>query len=441
MRGRTSTATALACFGVLAFSHARADDWTQGYLGVGIGADMLASDVRADLCCASISQSGPVGGDLGLSITAGADYQLNSVFVAGAFVNYDWSNIETMASISSGPFSSGANLLNVNGSWTAGGRFGVLATPSTLLYALLGYTWLDIDDISFSTLGMPVALPLPDANGWTSGFGFEHKLGGGLSVRGEYRYTHFGQETLIDDPLIGAIKADAEMHTARLIAAYRFGGSRGAEPSDKTAPSRINGGAYIGGGIGLEALSQNLGIAVPFFGGSANVDGLGTGSFGGTIIAGYDVMIAPRILAGAFASYDFSTAESVAGISAFGFGVGAQLLSLDDSLTVGARAGWTVTEDSLLYGLIGYTRVSVNDPAISAGPLSFAIRFPDLDGVTIGGGFEKLIAANLSLRAEYRYTVLDDAKIPLIPGFVDMDVESALHSAKLTATYRFNGGQ
>lgn len=439
MRQRSGRAAALAVCSMLAAAGARADDWTEGYLGVGIGADVLSSDVRGELCCESISQSGPVGGDLGLSITAGADYQLNSHFVVGAFVSYDWSNIETTATLSDGFDTISASLLNINQSWTVGGRLGALVTPSTLVYALLGYTWLDLDDISVSAFGMPASFALPDANGWTTGLGFEHKLGGGLSVRGEYRYTHFGQETLLDDPFIGTIKADAGLHNARLVAAYRFGGSGAGDPPDASMPpARFGGGFYLGGGFGLEALSQDLGLGASLFGGgAAGIDGLSTGSFGGTLVAGYDVMIAPRILAGAFASYDFSTADSVVSASALGLGISASLPSLDDSWTVGARAGWTVTDTSLLYALVGYTRVSVNDPTITADPISIAIPFPNLDGITIGGGFEKLITANLSLRAEYRYTMLHDERIELVPGFPGIGIDSALHSAKLTATYRF----
>lgn len=440
MYRRYFSATAIAV-SIFITAPARADDWTQGYIGVGIGADVLSSELRGDLCCVAISQSGPIGGGLGLSITAGADYQLNSAFVAGAFVSYDWSNIETTATISDGIDTIGASLLNIDQSWTVGGRFGVLATPSTLIYALLGYTWLDIDDISVSALGMSAAFALPNANGWTTGLGFEHKLGGGLSVRGEYRYTHLGQETLLDDPLIGIIKADASLHNARLIAAYRFGGSETVDAANETSNRRIEGGAYIGGGFGIDALSRDIGLDVPFVGAAIGLDGVSTGSFGGTLIAGYDVMIAPRILAGAFASYDFSTAESVISAGAFGLDVSAKLLSLDDSWTVGARAGWTITSDSLLYGLVGYTRVSVNDTSIAAGPLSVAIRFPSLDGITIGGGFEKLISPNLSLRAEYRYTMLDDTTIELIPGLLDIDAEATLHTAKLMAVYRFDSAQ
>lgn len=425
---RYGTAAVLVFAGALASPQTRAEDWTQGYLGVGIGADMTTLDVRSDVCCTGLLQSGPVGGDLGLSIMAGADYQLNRTFVVGAFVSYDWSNIATSASITDIFGTDRADLLDIKQSWTVGGRFGVLATPSTLLYALLGYTWLDVEDNAFTPL------PLVDSSGWTSGLGFEHKLGGGLSVRGEYRYTRLGQETVFDDPLIGPITADAEMHTARLIAAYRFGGSSPAEPADAAPLARITGGAYIGGGMGLEALTQNLSAEDPFFGGVATIDGIGTGSFGGTIVAGYDVMLAPRILAGAFASYDFSNSASSSDVSGFSFGT--KFFALDNSWTIGARAGWTVTEDSLIYGLIGYTRV---DPAPADELLSLiGIKIPSLDGVTIGGGFEKLIAPNLSLRAEYRYTMLEDARVDFIPGFFGLDVESALHSAKLTATYRFN---
>lgn len=84
-------------------SPAAAGDWTQAYIGAGLGADVLTAQGQVlsgngD----AITGSAPIGGDLGISVTAGADYQIDQTFVAGAFVSYDWSNIDTGAVLTVG---------------------------------------------------------------------------------------------------------------------------------------------------------------------------------------------------------------------------------------------------------------------------------------------------------------------------------------------------
>ncbi|HPG89003.1 MAG TPA: outer membrane beta-barrel protein [Hyphomicrobium sp.] len=440
--GGQASIAALALSAALIASPAFGGDWTQAYIGVGMGADVLTADGQVDLAGGdSVRGSAPVGGDLGLSITAGADYQLNSSFVVGAFVTYDWSNIDTTASITDGFNSASANLLKIDQSWTVGGRFGVLATPSTLIYALLGYTWLELDDMSFSAFGQSASFALPDANGWTVGGGFEHKLSNNVSLRGEYRYTDFGQETLLDVPGLASITGDGSLHVARLVAAYRFGGSQDAPAPETAAPPRNWTGAYFGGGVGVEAFVRDLDVNVPFVGASASLDGLGGGSFGGGLVAGYDVMLTPTVVGGVFGSFDWSNSEFTVSASALGQSVSAEFLSLDRSFTIAGRLGLVIDNDALVYALAGYSRVELNDLTLSGGGASVTLAFPTLDGFTVGGGFERLISDNVSLRAEYRYTMLDDVSIPIVAGLADMDIDSSLHSAKLTATYRFHGGQ
>ena len=65
----------------------------------------------------------------------------------------------------------------------------------------------------------------------------------------------------------------------------------------------------------------------------------------------------------------------------------------------------------LAYGLIGFTRAEINDVSISTGRKQFGIRYPSFDGVTIGGGFEKRLTNYISLRAEYRFTDLQEGTL------------------------------
>jgi outer membrane immunogenic protein len=69
-----------------------------------------------------------------------------------------------------------------------------------------------------------------------------------------------------------------------------------------------------------------------------------------------------------------------------------------------ARGGWLVDQTMLLYGLAGWTVAQfdvqgiTNNGFFEPGELFFA------NGPTVGGGIEKKLSANWSLRAEYRYT-------------------------------------
>lgn len=433
----SARAPILALIGLAAAVPALAEDWTQGYIGLGIGADVLTG--RGDVVTAggdAVHGEAPFGGDLGLSVTIGADYQVNSVFVVGAFATYDWSNIDTNASITDGVDTVTANLIKIDSGWTVGGRLGVLATPASMIYALLGYSWMNYDDIKVSGIGQSFNFALPDTSGWTVGLGFEHKLNHNVSLRGEYRYTEFSKETVFSDPTIGSVSGESQNHSARLVAAYRFGGSDSSETGSAPALAHNWGGLYIGGGIGVDAYVRDLEVGIAGIAGGS-LSGLGGGGFGGTLIAGYDVPVASNVIAGVFANYDWSNSRFEVSASSGGTDVSAELLSLDDSWTVGARLGLVMPNDVLMYGLAGYSRVQFNEASFSANANSVTLPFPSLDGLTLGGGFEKDIGKNLSLRAEYRYTMLEDTSIVIVPGVAALNIDSSMHSAKLIATYRF----
>lgn len=428
----------LCCAGSSGPAHA--GDWTQFYVGGGIGADVLTGRGQLDSGAGdTVRGEAPFGGDLGLSATIGADYQLNQHFVAGAFATYDWSNIDTSASVTDGIDVISANLIKIDQGWTVGGRLGVLATPSSMIYALLGYSWLQYDNITFSAGINSATFSIPDTSGWTVGGGFEHKLNRNVSLRGEYRYTSFDKETIVIDPSIGAVTGESQSHTARLVAAYRFGGSNAAADAN-AAPARGStwSGGYIGGGVGVDAFVRELNVTVAApTSVQGNLSGLGGGGFGGTLIAGYDLPVAANVIAGVFANYDWSNSDFKVSASSGGSSVSAELLTLDSSWTIGARLGMVMSNDVLVYGLAGYTRVQFDDASLSANANSVTLTFPSLDGVSFGGGFEKVIGNNLSLRAEYRYTALEDANVAIVAGVADMTIDSSMHSAKLMATYRF----
>lgn len=143
---RTTTLRALAA-GLLVSTPVAADDWTGVYIGGGIGADAVLTDVSVgsqDGDGEGIDAHNFGGGDLGASIKTGGDWQLTNWLLIGAFANYDWSAIETKAGLSGSiedtTLSGTVKLLDLQHSWAVGGRIGIVASPTIMAYGLLGYT-------------------------------------------------------------------------------------------------------------------------------------------------------------------------------------------------------------------------------------------------------------------------------------------------------------
>ena len=114
-------------------------------------------------------------------------------------------------------------------------------------------------------------------------------------------------------------------------------------------------------------------------------------------------------------------------------------MTLDNSWTAGGRVGYILTNDNLVYGLIGFTQAQIQNLKFAFGEDHFTIGTPTFDGVTTGLGFEKRVTDHLSFRGEYRYTRLDDERAH---GNVDgnqvaVEIDPSIHSALITAAYRF----
>lgn len=237
--------------------------WTGFSVGVGGGIGFLDSNVNAKASrtdgvgCATGSVGCPTGlvlreidqnyssslSELGgtggfFTIQGAYDYQFAPRWVAGAFVDADWSKANGHAKQSEesyvaffcdnpgdcegapvGSFATSKGTidtkLSTDWSVSAGGRIGWLANPGTLLYLLAGYTHADLSDahvkagipdpsnlVGVLLGGPPGSSPFPNSptsllvrlpdslDGWSLGGGGEAKIGGPWSVKLEYRWTH-----------------------------------------------------------------------------------------------------------------------------------------------------------------------------------------------------------------------------------------------------------
>jgi outer membrane immunogenic protein len=466
---------------------AQADNWTGLYLGAGGGFGManheldfsngplipppIAFDVNID----GLSGTGGL-----FTLGAGADYQINSKLLIGAFFDYDWTDINTEINASLSGLGGGVTAnaqMDVENQWFLGGRIGYLATPKTLLFFSGGYMRVDISDLTFkvSAPGLGslsgVLAGIGSFSGTFVGGGAEVKLTDAISIKAEYRYTNLGPEgvTLLPDlaPAINnfvTTKLDPTIQTARVTLNYRFGlGQSAAEPdvvssADDGLTSSWT-GFYIGAGGGYAMASHELDFSngpliPPPIAFDVNLDGLSGKGGLFTLGAGADYQINNKLLVGAFFDYDWTdiNTEINASITGFGGGVTANAeFEVENQWSIGGRIGYLPDPRTLLFISAGYTRVDISDIIFSVtapglGSLSGVLAsVGNFSGTFIGGGAEIRLTDALSIKGEYRYTNLGSESVTLLPDlapaindFVSTSLDPTIQTARVSLNYRFN---
>jgi outer membrane immunogenic protein len=427
--------------------------WTQFYVGGGIGLNVqTGTSVFAGTGPGGgnvITADGLEGASLGLTATAGFDYQVSPLFVVGGFFDYDWSGQSTTFSASTSFESASVTTAKLSGGWTAGGRAGFLVTPNILAYGLGGFSQMRLENWSGSAFSLrfgPSTLTLQEPaltlNGYTLGGGVEYRLTNNVSLRGEYRYTKLGGATTVD-PATGVIATvSPSIHIARVEAAYRFDSLGAAAPA---APARMPAAAWTGfyGGLGLggDAISTRVSDVSSVGPVALSVDGFGGGDVTGTATVGADYQL-QNWVAGVFASADFAgTGNAHLAVGGF-FGstghVSAEAASIDNSWSAGGRLGYLIAPDALLYGLAGFTTTSFHSVSYNFGSsLSGTASPSDFHGITLGLGFEKLITDTLSARFEYRNTHYDTQTGFPATGFTSTEAQPTVNSVRVLVDYRF----
>lgn len=205
------------------------------------------------------------------------------------------------------------------------------------------------------------------------------------------------------------------------------------------APAYAGTSCYVGATVGYSVASADASLDVlpdellavlpdefdpgsPAIPGLIRVDGLSADGANGGFTAGCDYRV-NRFLIGGWADYTWHGAEFKVSIA----GTPIAEVELERQWSIGGRIGSYVTDNTLLYGLIGYTRVSTSDLTIS-----------DLDGVVYGGGLEVDVGSGVTIGAEYRYTDLEDRDVAIIPDALNLNLDTSIHTARVVAKYRFD---
>lgn len=171
--------------------------------------------------------------------------------------------------------------------------------------------------------------------------------------------------------------------------------------ANASEPMRPNwSGVYIGAGVGYGSfINNNTGFDFPRIQVQPQQDTGGDG-FLGTAIVGYDHVIAPRILVGIFADYDWTGAEGEWRTRAAGANVSGTYKQ-DNAWAVGGRVGFLSNPGTLIYLTAGYTEAEFGQVTfkdflgVNEDRYIPANRF---NGWFAGAGLETSLMQNLALR-------------------------------------------
>ncbi|TMJ13029.1 MAG: porin family protein [Alphaproteobacteria bacterium] len=108
-------------------------------------------------------------------------------------------------------------------------------------------------------------------------------------------------------------------------------------------------------------VEARLGWETPTVSGDGDVYKLGSAvSYGGEV--GYDLKAGTSVVVGPYATYEFSSVDLCDGTDC---------LSVDGNLGVGGRIGFIAGSNALIYGKVGYARITISaDDGVSQGSTS-----------------------------------------------------------------------
>jgi opacity protein-like surface antigen len=442
------------------------------------------------------------------AVDGGFDLQLGKHFVIGVLGDYTFRNIDTVgrvfgavcyemagpddcdtATVSDNP--EARLVLTIGNSRTVGGRAGFLANPRTLIYGLLGYTRTTLSltgsFTSDPTGTSSTAFDPITVNSITYGVGVETLLTPNVSAKLEYRFTPVIVEESNGDASFGFRLWDhAYVQTIRGTVSFRFPSGLGTQVAETPMDGEpVSWTAFhLGAEGGYGGVSHNFGVEVYDHtpGGLLQIGGLG-GTIEGfdlfsvgasidvggrgpieSISAGYDWQIGNHFVFGLLGDYTFANITSTA--SAFAavcfdtavvcntpqdplmptpdYRVDANL-TVGNTWTVGARAGFLAGERTLLYVLGAYsdTSLDLNATLTTAGGTTELFDYPfSRNAVTFGAGIEAMLVPHVTAKLEYRGTIWTHDEILFGDAMTGAHVVSNGYEQTIRGglTWRFGNG-
>jgi outer membrane immunogenic protein len=199
-------------------------------------------------------------------------------------------------------------------------------------------------------------------------------------------------------------------------------------------------GFYAGIGVGAQFNKSTADfIFLP-----SDVDashGFAPTNFSGSVDGGYDFQVG-RMVLGATANFDLALSEGSEVWAKDPDGHQRMTSDIGSLWGIGARAGWLVTDTTLLYGSAGYAGASARLTAYDdAAPQNAYKGNLGLSGYYLGAGVEKIISKGWSLKGEYRINQFSGSFVT--PPFDDPEGavisfhDFSVQTLKLSLDHRF----
>jgi outer membrane immunogenic protein len=396
-------------------------NWSGFYVGVGGGFGAVNHKASTNFLGPDASLNGIGGEGVFGELTAGYDHMLSDRVLLGGFIDVHAGNIGPTLGISGGT----VDLTNSYG-FDAVARLGYVLNGSTLGYALGGYTWQHFKLEGTPPAGTPGAFEFSeDRSGYVLGVGMETALSGNWTIKAEYRYANYGNDTVLGDPAAVYLNVEPSTHTFHVAANYRFGAG-GAGPA-VDSPAYDWTGFYVGGALGAGEVVHDL--STPLFGG-LDFNGIGGEGVFGELSVGYDhdfgnfvagIMVDGNV-SGISTDIDVAPAGTVASVKA------------DYGFDVLGRIGMKVNPSTLAYVLGGYSwghfKAEADPVLLGGGSYDWSSS-----GFSVGGGLETAVASRTTLGIEYRYSQFQSEDFDSGGAF---EVKPSSHTVRVGMKYKFN---
>ncbi|MDG1438601.1 MAG: outer membrane beta-barrel protein [Emcibacteraceae bacterium] len=135
---------------------------------------------------------------------------------------------------------------------------------------------------------------------------------------------------------------------------------------------------------------------------TAITDSSSSNSYGGGVLAGYGLNYG-LLYFGAEAAFIVDK-----GSSTYSDGTNTVRVAKSNTLDVNGRLGFTVSNKALIFGLIGYSGISLKSKGVNENGQDVRNLNTRSTGLKFGGGVEFLVMENIAIRAEYTRTTGND---------------------------------
>jgi outer membrane immunogenic protein len=339
---------------------------------------------------------------------AGYNVMLSPRWLGGVEVDGSWQDITTRAQIFDGAELKGS----LDWSASARARLGYLLTPTTMVFATAGWSWSAMkltNNFGFDEFKFKSSVSGPQA-----GFGIETMYAENWIVRTEYLHSFYDRKEF-NTEFPGAFTLSPWVGVIRTAVIYKPGPSTATAWPDR-APNPVWSGFYAGGLLG--PLMANAKLSVPTEG--VSVNGIGVTAFVPSLVAGYNILLAPRWLAGVEGEIAPNVSTSDVKIEWTG--------------AARVRAGYLVTPTVLTYGSIGWGTAGIKNVTHSG----LNIPIERVHGFGYGTGIEAAVSDRWRLRADYQYYWTKTIDLTL-PGAIPASARATAQTARLGAIYAFGG--